>query len=79
MSNYSDSKSASEYDSESDSDEDNDDEVLAVIDNSSDQDSTVESDEADDARESSGQWSNLSCLDQEEELGPGWIVFKTAM
>ena len=42
---------ASEYDSESDSDEDNDDEVLAVIDDSSDQDSTVESDEADDARE----------------------------
>ena len=39
------------YDSESDSDEDNDDEVLAVIDDSSDQDSTVESDEADDARE----------------------------
>ena len=38
------------YDFESDSDEDND-EVLAVIDDSSDQDSTVESDEADDARE----------------------------
>ena len=51
MSNDSDSKSASEYGSESDSDEDNDDEVLAVIDDSSDQDSTVESDEADDARE----------------------------
>ena len=51
MSNDSDSKSALEYDSESDSDEDNDDEVLAVIDDSSDQDSTVESDEADDIRE----------------------------
>ena len=51
MSNDSNSKSASEYDSESDSDEDNDDEVLAVIDDSSDQDSAVESDEADDARE----------------------------
>ena len=25
------------------------------------------------------QWSILSCLDQEEELGPGWIVFKTAI
>ena len=39
------------YDSESDSDDDNDDEVLAVTDDFSDQDSTVESDEADDARE----------------------------
>ena len=39
------------YDSESDSDDDNDDEVLTVTDNSSDQDSTVESDEADDAGE----------------------------
>ena len=59
MSDDSDSKSSSEYDSESDSDEDNDDEVLAVIDDSSDQDSTVESDEADDAREAVVH-SNLS-------------------
>ena len=43
--------SASEYDSESDPDEDNDDEVLAVIDDILVIDSTVESDEADDARE----------------------------
>ena len=39
------------YDSESDSDDDNDDKVLAVTNDSSDQDSTVESDEADDVRE----------------------------
>ena len=25
------------------------------------------------------QWSILSCLDLEEELGPGWIIFKTAV
>ena len=50
--------------------------VLAVTDDFSDQDSTVESDEADDAREAVVV---LSCLDQEEKLGPAWIVFKTAM
>ena len=69
--------SASEYDSESDPDEDNDDEVLAVIDDIL----VIKIPQLSLMRlmMQEKQWSILSCLDQEEELGPGWIIFKTAM